>query len=330
LKNLIPYLYQPEVRTGVEFGTDVGQSVLEQCPRIELIKSRRVSVRDLRLSTGNRYSVYNLHSDYDTNAVIEERVIYINCLRCAYYRMVESGELEAGFIGHSLFQSLKYAEDAATRGLPLSDWNALEVESWWSWVLLAERVMRLFFNMMKGVNVKHVDFNLDFYVVSLRVRQILALIGAHEWARKTFEREFSKAGEGRLTEVEKIVLSESDNQVKLANEALNKLEAVDVTMVTSHYACQILLNKAAHYLTKLNNYGLMTEREVRGFLNEIDKNLSDLFKYQEVDDQMNDRRKEDVLSSWDLGDAISKKPSINDAANLSSMEAVPGVDEVRD
>jgi hypothetical protein len=307
---------------------------MEQCPRIELLKSRRVSVQNVKLSIGGINFVYNIgqHGRQTHNfAVIEERVIFINCLRCAYYRMVERGELKAaGFVGHSLFRSLNYAEDAASRGLPLSDWTAVEVVSC-GWTLRAERIMRLFFNVVEGIKDRHVDFNLDFFVVSLKVRQILAFTGAHEWARKTFEREFSKVGEGQLTEVEKIVLSESDNQVELAYDALSKFEAVDVTMVTSHCACQILLNRAAHHLTKMENYGLMTERELRGFLDEIRQNLSGLFEYHEVDEQMNDRRKAEILASWNLVGAISKQiqPCKNDGfANFRTEAAqAHGVDE---
>jgi hypothetical protein len=324
LKNVIPYLYEPDDSTAVEVGTDVAQTILEQCPRTELVKNRRLSVRNMRLSTCKKYSVYNL--DYDANAVFEERVIFINVLRSAYYHMVESGELEArGFIGQSLFQSLNYAEDAASRGLPLSDWNALEVVSC-GWALPAECIMRKFFNLKERIKGRHVDFNLDFFVVSLKGRQILAFIGAHEWARETFEREFSKAGEGQLTEVEKIVLNESDNQVTFANEALGKLEAVDVKMVTSHYACQILLNRAAHYLEKLKNHGLMTEREAAEYLNAIHVHISDLFKYHETDNHMSEQRKSELLQSWYL---VGIEPAINDAAKMSKKVAAPasGIDE---
>ena len=318
LNNIIPYLYKPDESIGVEVGTDVGQTVLEQGPHPELMKNRRLSVRNMRLSTANRYSVYNL--DYDANAVFEERIICINILRAAYYRMVEHGELKTrGFIGQCLFQSLNYAEDAASRGLPLSDWNALEVVSC-GWALPAERIMRNFFNLKERIKCKHVDFNLDFFVVSLKIRQILAFIGAHEWARKTFEREFSKAGEGELTAVEKIVLDESDNQVTFANEALGKLEAVDVKVVTSHYACQILLNRAAHYLTKLKNYGLMTEREAGGFLDAIHVNISDLFKYHKLDNQMSDQRKSELLQLWKL---VEIQPAEKDAGNIPAS----GIDE---
>ena len=255
--------------------------------------------------------MYNL--DYNANAVFEERIIFINVLRSAYYCMVERGELKArGIIDQSLFQSLNYAEDAALQGLPLSDWNALEVVSC-GWALPAGRIMRKIFNLKERIKRRHVNLNLDFFVVSLKAHQILAFIGAHEWARKTFEREFSKAGEGQLTAVEKIVLEESDNQVTFANEALGKLESVDVKMVTSQYACQILLNRAAHYLTKLKNYGLMTEKEASEFLDAIHENICDLWKYREIDNQMSDQRKSELLQSWKL---VEIQPAENDATNI--------------
>ncbi|KAL3804615.1 hypothetical protein ACHAW5_000089 [Stephanodiscus triporus] len=326
LKSVLPYLYEPGDRTVRELGIDVGQPIMAQPHRTELMKNRRLSIQDMTLSTGNRDFVYNLQPD--SSSFLEERVIFINVLRSAYYNMTECGELDVrGFIGHSLFQSVNYAEDAALQGLPLSDWNALKVASN-SWALPAERLIRRLVNLQDRVKRRHVDSNLDFFTVSLLVRQILAFKGAHEWARKNFEKAFSKCGEDQLTEAEKVVLDESDEQVRLADEALSKFDTGDVTMVTSHYACQILLNRAASYLTKLEEHGLMTDREAGTFLDEIQMNISQLFRYHEVDDQMSDHRKSIILSAlptemlqtWNLVDA---------ANNMSKKKASPesGIDK---
>ena len=90
-------------------------------------------------------------------------------------------------------------------------------------------------------------------------------------------------------------------------------------LVTSHYACQILLNRAAHYLTKMKNYGLMTEREASGFLDAIHVNISDLFKYH-IDSQMSDQRKSELLQLWKLNEI---QPAKKDAGNIPAS----GIDE---
>jgi hypothetical protein len=312
---VLPYLYEPGGRTVRELGIDVGQPILAQPHRTELMKNRRLVTHTQ--SMGNRDSVYNLQPD--SSSFLEERVIFINVLRSAYYHMTECGELEVrGFIGHSLFQSVNYAQDAALRGLPLSDWNALKVASN-SWALPAERLMRRLMNLQDRVKRRHVDSNLDFLTVSLKVRQILAFKGAHEWARKKFERAFSECGEDQLTEAEKVVLDESDEQVRLADESLRKLEAEDVTMVTSHYACQILLNRAASYLTELEEQGFMTEAEAGEFLDEIQVNISQLYRYQKVDDQMSDHRKLIILSKFPT--EMLQTWNLVDAANMYKEEA---------
>lgn len=268
LKNVTPYFNQ-------SFSISAEQSTNVQP---EQMKNRRLSAMAIR-QVRRRSSVYDAVRT-DTmgsleDRVLEERVIFISVLRSAYHRLVKHGELEArGFIAHSLFQSLNLAEDAASKCLPLDDWNALE-ESSQSWAMPAESLMRRLFNR------KNVDFDSDFFVVSLKVRQIIAFNIAHDWAKKTFKREFSECGEGRLTQAEKVVLDESDEQVRLADEALSKLDSRDVKLVTGRYACQILLNRAASYLTELEEEGFMSGREAGEFLDEIHEHISDLYESHE-------------------------------------------------
>ena len=85
----------------------------------------------------------------------------------------------------------------------------------------------------------------------------------------------------------------SDEQVRLANASLAKLDEVDVGVVKSHYVCQILLNRAAYYLNKLKKHGLMSEKEAAGFLEEIQENLKHLLECKEVyhTDEMNSSHK---------------------------------------
>mmetsp|Transcript_26297 Transcript_26297/g.56470 ORF Transcript_26297/g.56470 Transcript_26297/m.56470 type:complete len:997 (-) Transcript_26297:1437-4427(-) len=319
LKHVIPYLYQPlENNIGVEDGYDDGGPPSPRpFRRTELMKNRRASVRDIRLSTGNRQTVFDLKARYDEKDVQEERLMFIKILRSAYFRLIEHGELESrGFIVHSLAQSLEYVEDAASRGLPLADWNALEVASD-SWARPAESMMHKVFNLKQRIRRKkyRIDLDLDFFLINLKVRQILLFTQAHQWARKIFKQEFSK-GNGCLTAAEKIVMDESDGQVEMAVGTLSKFDEMDVAMVKSHYVCQILLNRAAYYFKKLKKHGLMTEREAGEILEEIEENIYDLLECRKTEhtDEMSTAHKmhrlesmpRGMLKSLNLLDVVSK------------------------
>ena len=131
LMNVIPYLYQSERNISAEQGYDDGKPPSRRpFRRTEMMKHRRASARNIRKSHGLRQTVFDLRAHYDEKDVQEERLVFLKILRSAYYRLIEHGELQArGFIFQSLTQSLDFTEDAASRGLPMNDWNALEVAS---------------------------------------------------------------------------------------------------------------------------------------------------------------------------------------------------------
>ncbi|KAL7539494.1 hypothetical protein ACHAXR_011486, partial [Thalassiosira sp. AJA248-18] len=302
LTNVIPYLCARESVPDGNDNEDGEEPSSRPLRRAEMLKNRRQSVRNIRESHGNRQTVFDMAVRYDERIVQEERLIFIKILCSSYSTLIEHGEIEVrGFIVYSLIQSIEYAEDAASRGLPLSDWNALQVASD-SLARPAESIMRRLFNLKERIrHRKYLDFDLDFFVVQLRVRQILAFIHAHERARRVFKEEFSKAGEDSLTAAEKIVLDESDAQVEMAEQALSTLDDDDVAIVKSHYVCQILLNRAAYYFKKLKKHGLMTEREAGEHLEEIEENIQHILECRETThtDEMTTDRKTRRLSALD-------------------------------
>lgn len=309
---MIPYLYKPGdsafgigVVNSEEEGVDDGVPIVEEEGPADSehdskrnIMNRQKSVLRLRQTTGNIAQVFNIQpAELDANAVLEERVIFISVIRAGYYHLVEFGEIKTrGFVGRSLFTSLNYAQDAATHGLPLADWNTLEVAS------NGQSLFRKANNFVKRLShkIKRQDFDLDFYTVGIKVRQILAFIGAHDWAKRHFTREFSKDSfqniTDHLTDVEKLILKENDEQVLLAKEALTQLGATDVKIVTSHYLCQILLNRAAHHLEQLKEHGLMSDKEATDYLEEIEVQLSKLFKYHMHSQKMSAKDKANILA----------------------------------
>ena len=86
LKNVVPYLYKTEGMLNVKAGPDEGKSSQRPFRRVELLKSRRMSVRDIRNSHGNRQTVFDLRARYDEQDVQEERIVFLKILRSAFWR----------------------------------------------------------------------------------------------------------------------------------------------------------------------------------------------------------------------------------------------------
>ena len=214
--------------------------------------------------------------------------------------MVES----RGFIPYSLLRSLDFAEDEASRGLPLGDWDTLKLACD-SFAAPAEMMVRSLAHWKRRFTDRRHKHNFDraFHAINSHVRTTLAFMWAHEMATKAFKKGFLKLGDdklqrkGSLTSTEKVVLDECAEQMKLANDSLKKLDKMDVTLVKSHYVCEILLNKSASYITELSHHGLMSEKEASEFLERIEK---DVFNIRECrqdkhKDEMSARNKKKRL-----------------------------------
>jgi hypothetical protein len=112
------------------------------------------------------------------------------------------------------------------------------------------------------------------------VQKILAFIKAHTIAERVFKDHSLEDGRDELTRAENIVLEESLQQVNQAEEALAAFDENEVRQIKSHYACHIILNKAAAYYERLSREGLMSEREAGEFIEEIESNIRHLNECQ--------------------------------------------------
>mmetsp|Transcript_14784 Transcript_14784/g.20973 ORF Transcript_14784/g.20973 Transcript_14784/m.20973 type:complete len:914 (+) Transcript_14784:196-2937(+) len=240
--------------------------------RFPILPSTRPSLRD-----SARGSVWDLRSSsveikMEAN---EERLIFIKALRSAYHYLIGKGEVESrGFLPYSLFKSLDYAQDKAARGQPLSDWDALcaasnSLASRVNMILL--RVKRIF--RLSKITVKKFHAELEHFGMLFLVQELLTFIKAHEIAEKAFKDLSQGDGNDELSQAENIVLQESVNQVLLAEQALEKFDAKEVQQIKSHYACNIILNRAAAYYERLSRQGLMSEREAGELIEEIEANI---------------------------------------------------------
>ena len=269
---MVRHLYLSQTKDSVNVELGQAQDSFNSLMHSE----RNISISSIRQGTSSNFD----SSVKAEDAVVQEkRVAFYKILRNAYHRQVDRGEMDArGFLVYSLCRSTDFAEDAASRGLPMDDWNSLQKLSD-SWVRSADTMMRRMVDMRRLIR----DMNKDFYRERFRIEQIFAFTYAHESARKSFTREFIKTGEAGLTDAEQVVMYESEQQVKLAEEALSKFDVVNVNMVRSHYACRILLNRAAYCYSKQLDHTLITEREAGTLLEEIEGLIDDLLECRDKD-----------------------------------------------
>lgn len=272
LDNVVPHLAKSNSGANLE----LGHAQVDALTRLS--RQRQMSMRNLRnirQSTGlSLFISSELSVDDD---IKEKRIAFIKILRTVYLRLVDRGELDArGFLVYSLCRSTDSAEVAAMQGDSLDDWNLLRKASD-SWVRSTETMVRRIIDLKRLIK----DFNKGFHKEFFQIQQALAFTYAHELARKSFKREFIQAEQVTLTEAEKVVLFESEQQQKLAEEDLRKYDVANVNMVRSHYACQILLNRAAYCYKDQLGHGLITEMEAGTLLEEIEGLIKRLLECRE-------------------------------------------------
>jgi len=229
---------------------------------------RSESVANIRKhQRDNRGTVYDYGKVVADEAILEERLVFIDLLRREYHRQIDSGELEPrGFMAFSLLQSLDFAQDAADHGHPLNDWSASQTAG-------------DLFSKRGDYVIPFIDLcctkkdDGEFHIIKTKVLQALSFIKAHESAREIFKAEFASPSEQSLTLAEKTVLDESKEQVALADSMITQCDDEDLRTIKSQYVCQILLHKSANYFEKLAHHGLMSEKEANEFLEKYDHEL---------------------------------------------------------
>jgi hypothetical protein len=284
----VPYLNGPDVEENVKNedrqteknrGSGSGNRRRRSNP-FQLV--RLTSVRPT-LRGSAKGSIWDLRKSEGVELVAnEERFIFINALRAAYHYLIEKGEVESrGFLPYSLFRSIDYAQDKAARGQPLADWEALCVASD-SFASHATMILLRVNRMFKSKAISLTDFykEVEHSQMLFLVQEILAFIKAHEIAEKVFKDISQGDGKDELSRAENVVLQESLNQVLRAEQALSEFDENKVQQIKSHYACHIILNKAAAFYEKLSLQGLMTEREAGEFLEEVESSIRHLNECQ--------------------------------------------------
>lgn len=314
LKNIIPYLKKVDADVTASVRSVVAEKegieevkTNEVKRRLDLLRNRRDSIA--RMKTGENASTkmqkivldvtqrQSLIEICDDKHAKELRIVFVAALRSAYARFIDQGELESrSFIAYCLNRSLDYAGDSVSRGGPLNDWEALQVASN-SFLKNTETALHGFLGIKH--QIKHRTFfrlDREYFLIHMHTCKVLAFIKAHESAKGVLKKFCSNASTDGYSAAETIVLKECDVQIKLAEGSLRDIDKEQVKQIKSHYACQILLNKAAHFLQTLTAQGLMTQGEAGEILEEVEDNVQSVFECQK--DRHNGEKTEIQKLAW--------------------------------
>ncbi len=175
---------------------------------------------------------------------------------------------------------------------------------------------------LSEITVKKFHAELEHFGMLFLVEELLAFIKAHEIAEKAFKDLSQGDGNDELTQAENIVLQESANQVLLAEQALDKFDAKEVQQIKSHYACNIILNKAAAYYERLSRQGLVSEREAGELIEEIEANILHTKECLDTSHtgELSDRHKVELMPDDDWSSLNLRNSSVKNATAENTKE----------
>lgn len=190
----------------------------------------------------------------EVDLAIEFRKVFVELLKAAYQKLIENGELDGreGFATYALLEGIDFTNDAIQNGKTLKDWE-VTMQSLNSWT---EPMDRYITRMLRHITSAHTSHerrkNVFHHAKQLNpeheqslglVKMCIGFIRAHEIAEKLFKKEMGIMG---APKTEALILEESQAQMKLAKEAFEGQD--NTTIVVSHIASVILINKAARYV----------------------------------------------------------------------------------
>jgi NhaP-type Na+/H+ or K+/H+ antiporter len=182
--------------------------------------------------------------------LIELRKNFVEMLRSAYHKMIEKEELDGreGFLTHAIIEGLEFTADEVSRGMPLDDFIMVKkVTSTWTEPCLRHlsRALNVLSVCSSGrgsqacAKVKMVSASYEKVIEEVHLA--VAVVRAHEMAQVEFHKEYCNVhGVGRM---EKVILYESQKQVRLAEHVLETCPEKDV--IISHLVCRILFARSA-------------------------------------------------------------------------------------
>ena len=224
-------------------------------------------------SPTSRNTMYCFKELPDENALVEERRLFVECVKNEYYNQLQSGELDSrSSIPWSLLQSVRCAEEAAANGQPMNDWASLQSGSDLG-VLRFDKALHAY---RVGSLCNRQRRDEDYNTIRMKVLQSLSFIKAHLASQDIFKDKLASAEKHSLSLTEKRVIDESREQVARADALISAFDDHDVNAIKSQYVCQVLLHKCALHFEHLAHSGLVTEREASVFLERFGEELNQL------------------------------------------------------
>ena len=199
---------------------------------------------------------------------------FVEQLRWAYREQLLNGELDGrqAFLEYIIRQGLDFAADGIKNGQAVKDWEMSVLVSGKA-LNNMERLGKTSYPVKKfvcwGTNGDERVDSGEFKVIRFRILLSIAIIEAHRVAERHFKCKFCE----KYPAEAKQVLQESTEQIALVKEDLEKIVPKDIAVVTEHLLCIILLNKRSAYLEGLLRSGLLSEKEVQGFIEGIEGKL---------------------------------------------------------
>lgn len=283
LEHIIPYLYH-----SLPPGNLVQIEKLSSVEQAKVLSHRRASV--VMLKRNYKYedifssmsSTDRISDVEDAEAIDEARLNFIEMLRSAYHHQIDTHELEStGELIYSLFMSLDFCEDHATKGLPMNDWEGVKVASATSVLIIDETFRRFLIHMKKMWRRKSCLcrdfekglFSIDQMEVWLLTRQALAFVRAHKHAEFEF---LANVASTPATQAEMMVIEESKTQSALAVADLDSLDPLDKDRIKGHMLCRIILNECISYVDTLSKQQLIPEIDASSMLDILNAYVEDI------------------------------------------------------
>ena len=193
-------------------------------------------------------------------ALKEQREVFLELLRAAYWEQIRKGELYYKFSVYVLLQSLDMANEQVSSGAELNDWESVRTVS-----NSLEAKAEGFFTALLNCFVPEPAL---FKVQEKRLKIFVAIafIHAHRVVQEEYKWMVMFDGIGDIVET---VLAESQKQVRLASAELNGATEDELRTVISHVVSAILLNFEASLIGELKEEGVLDDMEAQELLHDV-------------------------------------------------------------
>ena len=221
----------------------------------------------------------------ETSELTLARSVFVRCVRECYMEMIEVGMLPQGSqAARILLSSCEIAADQGHVAEKLVLWPGsvekfctghIETNGTWGEQLLV-RCSRWFkltkLNHAMGFHSYDLGSYLHYHAQEQAVYTLLAFLYAYEEAREHVKEFFQGPSAAQLKKLDE----ELDKDVKLAAEALGKIDYELICLVCSKLSATVVIDKQFHELNKHLKAGLITSKDAEEHIADIVRDIAKL------------------------------------------------------